>query len=985
MKQIHNILKLMLLFVVASVIKTNAQIQLSQAVNSSTCALGTFGNFTVSTPSEVLSGGNVFLNITIPGGAPSSCEYELDVEYTGNLDYQTTGAVSMVPKPLATNTLTNVTVLPGNQGTTFNMLFKFPPYVTCNNTVGDFTVTLRMNCNGQEIICTRTVSVVARADNYWTITKQFVSGNAVCGTSLWYFRLSHNNPNPAGQGTYRINGNITETANLPVVSGANHSTGWINPPSNGTYRTFQTTLQNCLPQGSTITNTANFNFNLGDECITMNGSIQATSPPLNVPSGALTLSKYARDHSGYPEWQSISNFVAGCDAFYDIVVRNPNTSNMPFTLNSIQDNLNIPGITITNISLPSGWTSSVSGSITTFLPPSGTPLVLQPSTGSVSIRVYFTIDSSVPVGTLISNTATASYTGQISTVPGSSGSIACPGMNCPSVPTGIQNVSGTSNFRTEIAQAIPRLRKYIENVPNTAKLYNIGDIVEFKLEIRNSGTAPLNAVVSDVLANASQNLQFISSDPPIYYEFRNNPATYTQVPLPSTINISQGGTPSNPTWNINSIPGSCDLFDYNVVFIKFYAKVLPQAFGNKLNDFQLSYTQNGSSNTSTVTSDRVSYSIDQLGILNATKEADQDIVEMGDTFNYIINLNNDGSVDLDNLRFTDILPSCVQINGQVLADINGSSVNSATINNLEVTINPTTVIRPGESVRIVIPVMKLNGALCCNETVSASAETVNSNTFLTASFGSLAAPAACVTSALCCEIPGFDARINSFTWGGITLNSLTIITGSTPIQEIEVSLVDYHVEYSSDLCKPANMGLFGKLSFGATNLQGLTIQNNGTNSVSWISNGIPLMPSNQSFGYKINLPEILELECCSGIMYYCLKVRVKDVNCNVCERIICGTTTLKKKRRWRPGGIGTFHNLLNEGLRPNRSPNFSSPRTIMRIRPELKEALEKQEAKEEIDAFLRQEKEEQEAKESFKKHELEDSETLMGTKGLRKD
>ena len=43
----------------------------------------------------------------------------------------------------------------------------------------------------------------------------------------------------------------------------------------------------------------------------------------------------------------------------------------------------------------------------------------------------------------------------------------------------------------------------------------------------------------------------------------------------------------------------------------------------------------------------------------------------------------------------------------------------------------------------------------------------------------------------------------------------------------------------------------------------------------------------QTINVRILRPLILPLPCCNGKFYYCLKVRLRDVKCRICEKIVC--------------------------------------------------------------------------------------------------
>jgi hypothetical protein len=144
----------------------------------------------------------------------------------------------------------------------------------------------------------------------------------------------------------------------------------------------------------------------------------------------------------------------------------------------------------------------------------------------------------------------------------------------------------------------------------------------------------------------------------------------------------------------------------------------------------------------------------------------------------------------------------------------------------------------------------------------------------------------------CCDIPDLQIKFINRTniGGGIFLNISGI---TTPIQNIEVSMLDYHVEYGNDLCKPTNMGIFGNISSPNNSLGGLALTDNGTQSISW-NPGTP-NAFNGNINLNISKPNILNLPCCDGKMSFCLKVKITDVNCNVCEKIVCGSLDLKDK------------------------------------------------------------------------------------------
>jgi hypothetical protein len=129
--------------------------------------------------------------------------------------------------------------------------------------------------------------------------------------------------------------------------------------------------------------------------------------------------------------------------------------------------------------------------------------------------------------------------------------------------------------------------------------------------------------------------------------------------------------------------------------------------------------------------------------------------------------------------------------------------------------------------------------------------------------------------------------------------------------------LDYHVEYNNANCKPLNLGdLFGHIqpfvgysgsvfynfntvpSLATPSLPLQTVVTPVNNSLSWSGTTPISLSGNFNFNGLIALnfvaPNIVNLDCCSGTVYFCFKVRVKDVNCNVCEKEVCGSAIIPK-------------------------------------------------------------------------------------------
>jgi len=859
-----------------------SQIAVNTTPNTSTCNLNG-DTVTASVPTEALTGDNIALNITLPGTYDAGCVKTITITKSSNLVFQSSGAIPFAD--MGGGTYQNIAppVLAGNDGQNFNVFFKFPNYTTCNGAIGTFDVTVTLDCAGVITTCTTSVNVIARADNYWSISKEFYTGDLTCGTSKWKIKLTHNNPNGPGLGTYKLAGTFLESGlvTVPVISGSSYTVN-ISTTYNGSY-TYYATLQNCSSDGSTITNIVDYNFTLGDGCDTMIGSVSATSPPLASPNASISFTKSVS--SPY-----YTNLTPGCDARYYITVCN--NGNVPWTDLIITDNLNIPGITITDISLPLpiGWTSTpivppFPATTYTFTAPSG--FILNPG-DCRTIYIDFQIDGGATIGSTISNTANLSYVASgTGGSPGEPPIDPCPSISCPTLDTTIQNTSDDASFVVEEPKAIPSIKKCILDPPNLLipPIYQIGNTIKYSIMVGNSGAGELNTTITDALGSP-QNLEIMPSSITYdYYADQNagyknscSPSFGAPDPITPPFSVTANTVDlQNPTWAITDMPGICDLNRSNFLIITFEAEILPQLSGSKTNIATVPY---GAGTLSSA----VNYSIDEVGILAIHKEADEEIVENGQSFNYTVTVSNNGSVPLDNIVITDMLPDCVSINGQIrIEDSIGTPITNSSSGNVIITVNPSTQLMPGDNFIITIPVVKSSSGNCCNESVSVTANMITSGVELDANYGSEEAPAACVSGTECCDIEDFDASIKENNGSfNVTING-----GSVPIQEVEISMIDYHVEYSNPDCKPDDMGNFGTLSTSTTTLANLILNagDNNTSSLTWLPGSPGVLNSNVNL--NIIDPLTLNLDCCDVTFSFCLKVRVKDVNCNVCEKIIC--------------------------------------------------------------------------------------------------
>lgn len=206
-------------------------------------------------------------------------------------------------------------------------------------------------------------------------------------------------------------------------------------------------------------------------------------------------------------------------------------------------------------------------------------------------------------------------------------------------------------------------------------------------------------------------------------------------------------------------------------------------------------------------------------------------------------------------------------------------------------------------------------------------------------------PPVWVNPPLCCDIPEMSVWFSTSTDNGI-MPIFLINSGPLPIQEIQISLMDYHVEYNNPNCKPLSMGDFIGNIEPWTGTDGTTTWNFSSipplgspalilqpavnppinNSLTWTSTTpINLAPGSGWLGLNFNgliflnfwAPRIVNLECCSGNLFYCFKVRITDVTCRVCEKIVCGSFELPKDKRISQ----SKENNLNIELNKEKSEN----------------------------------------------------------------
>lgn len=984
MKSIIYKLRFLLFVFLTAIITLNAK---SQVQSTDGCTmLG--NNISISLISasgtaltDVKSGLDFNLNLTLPGQNNCNGTYNVIVNTSSNLSQGSTAP--SYPYPFVNsgnNEYTNGPVLSsGTGGIGICIPFKFKPGVTCNGETGTFKVTITLTCaDGTKHECILNVALKAIAINYWVVEKKHVFGNLSGGGIYWDIIIKNTN-GTRGIGDLNIyNGSINDILSsdeIISVSGGSLSglVGLYTPNASWFTGTILSTTDNvvyhvqtysCKPAGTVVQNCVKYDFCLGKEiklhpydpntsdqkelkgsnerkpvaagfpgpigpvkkpcCYRLTGQTCASVTLVGTPTTSANFSKSLT-------YGTNLNYSQGCEGEYLITVSN--NGNIPLNNLIISDNFP-SGINVFEISvaasnpsmtydIPFGTPSTgfntsgpnysqtwTTGFPTTFklITTSGTLLG-----GTITIHVKFKIVA--PTGTNIKNCADLNYNG---TYDGWSN-----WCNIQLPPPSQNGVSQSCvSFKVEPAKAIPGITKCI---PSGQQTYSVGDPIHFRIVISNHGAANFSGNLTDLLGPTPQNLQLIPGSVTYSHGIGYfNPYSTSPVCIGST-NLSTPSTWTPPTltgtlqnlsWNISNMPGICELNKAYYLIIDFEVTVLPQSFGNYQNTALLG-TLHGDAY----------YNIMRVAKIVTTKQASTEFVEPGQTFSYIVNVKNAGSVGLNNIKIVDVLPPCVTYSNCSAnkLDANGVIISGTTptYSSPNFTFPVALNLLPGESVTLIITITRNANdqtPVCCNLLAKGIGITTDAVHML---ISDEKGPA-CVKSGLCCDIKDMDVQFNTTFINGTLVTVFLISGGSLPIQEIEISLMDYHVVYNNLQCKPLNMGnLFGHIQpFVGTDDNGnywnfyslpgtgnpvlplQTLVNPVNNSLTWAgSNPIDLSGSswasflNGLIALNLIAPDILSLECCSGTLYYCFKVRIKDVNCNVCEKIVCGSAEIPKKKQ----------------------------------------------------------------------------------------
>lgn len=154
-----------------------------------------------------------------------------------------------------------------------------------------------------------------------------------------------------------------------------------------------------------------------------------------------------------------------------------------------------------------------------------------------------------------------------------------------------------------------------------------------------------------------------------------------------------------------------------------------------------------------------------------------------------------------------------------------------------------------------------------------------------------------------CNCTGVNAKLLSLNLtnsNGNATASFNLGSGGKTIKKVRITLLNYLITPSSDLCKnycALNNTDFGHFVSPAAALTGFTASFSpyaGATSATF-SNDIelttttPRVITNESLTLNLKFPPILALSCCSQSVKACFRVEFIDANCGICDVLICNT------------------------------------------------------------------------------------------------
>lgn len=193
-----------------------------------------------------------------------------------------------------------------------------------------------------------------------------------------------------------------------------------------------------------------------------------------------------------------------------------------------------------------------------------------------------------------------------------------------------------------------------------------------------------------------------------------------------------------------------------------------------------------------------------------------------------------------------------------------------------------------------------------------------------------------VPSTAGCNCNGVSAKLNSLALtnsNGNATASFTLNSGGILIKKIRVTLLNYFITPSSDLCRnycSMNNADFGHFVSPAGTLTGYTAVFSpfaGATSATFandieLSTATPRAINSEILNLNLKFPPILALSCCSQTLKACFRVEFIDANCRICDVMICNTYS-DTQNPDIPHTIGTNDGRENTGTAVAASPQLS--------------------------------------------------------------
>jgi uncharacterized repeat protein (TIGR01451 family) len=640
-----------------------------------------------------------------------------------------------------TDLVTMVLTAPSNGSSTSVEIIipvRFKGGITPDCTIASNSATMTIN---DQSVTTNPIDVEAIAKLNWEIRKQIISPTPKDAAGNWVttpggtarFRISIVEKNPSENiGVL----NLTNLQILDIPQPTNATINIANAQSNNNisagnftqngntfslavnkfldatksnsylYLDVDITYPNNVSQGTCFGNVAEITANYAG-CNTNEIFTDSSLVGVNAPCVTIVSSIGSNYNTFFNKWLTMPNKTVGCAGEYYIHFQNSSTTSEVVQNFEIIDN--IPSnITVNSITWQTNQTQTgsymLNNNSTNITTANGTVSNIPNSLNSIKftlnsnlsggkyfrIRIGFTIDSNVTVGTTISNTAT--ITGNF--------------INNNTV----INKTSTEDFVVEAGK--PKIYVGKEVCQGDNQFYNPGDIIRYKLSIINYGSDELNnVVIADVL---DPNFTYLGS--PSYYSssaptsnlgcsptISGNLSNWNvNLTVPNPVATTSG---TNLEWTIPSIGPNCNSLSwfnpsivyannnngYEKHYIEFDVKINENAPPGLYNN---NYTVNGDEISTAVTSNNTRVNVKELAGISTIKLQSLDNgttwtnssvtpnVLPGQDILYRLNIKNLGNLEFKDLVITDALPN---VNYTA-----GSETISMSTNNGGAFINTTT-------------------------------------------------------------------------------------------------------------------------------------------------------------------------------------------------------------------------------------------------------------------------------------------------------